>query len=60
MGGGSGVLIGIFAVYWVGAFIGITVGLAGAALVFAGIKSPNFLPATTVNKNTNIRVLSIQ
>ncbi|NQU51799.1 MAG: hypothetical protein HQ522_04605 [Bacteroidetes bacterium] len=57
--GGYGVIGGLVVIAWSGSAIGAIPILIGAGSFAAGILSPNFLPATNIYKNTNIKVVDL-
>ncbi len=57
--GGFGVLVGIAGVAWGATMAGIAVGALGVATMYAGILSPNILPAVRVNSNTTVKMANV-
>ncbi len=58
--GGFGVVIGVFGIASGYAITGIIMAVVGAGMVYAGILSPNFLPAAKINKNSKVRVVTLE
>ncbi len=57
--GGFCVGVGIVAVAWGAVAGGILVGAGGAAIMYAGIKSPNFLPKTHITDNITVKIKNV-
>jgi len=57
--GGIGFFAGIVGVAWGATMAGIAVGALGAATMYAGILSPNILPAVRVNSNTTVKMANV-
>jgi len=54
--GGFGILGGLVAIAWSGTAVGIIAMGIGAAMITAGVISPNLLPATKINSSSHISV----
>lgn len=54
--GTMGILGGIIISAWTETTFGLVLIIPGAAMIFGGIKSPNFLPYVLLDSNSTIRV----